>query len=140
MSTGGAFDTIGNTVLTNPDGTFSKQVIISKANGASIVSYIITDRNYLTKLGQNTATGKQLDLGTILLKRIADAVRPGAKFGILPAAANRMSVYALNGRLLYTGRIVPLDKIEQGQTGAVIVKLANENTTIGTKIYMPALK
>ena len=133
MSTGGGFDTIGNTVLTNPDGTFSKQVIISKANGASIVSYIITDRNYLTKLGQNTATGKQLDLGTILLKRIADAVRPEAKFGILSVGANRMSVYALNGRLLYTGRVAPLDKIVQGRTGTVIVKLTDENTTVGTK-------
>jgi hypothetical protein len=140
MSTGGGFDTIGNTILTSADGTFSKQVIVNKLNGASIVSYIITDRNYQTKLGQNTATGKQLDLGTIFLKRTMDAVRSGAQFGMIQAQANRMSIYALNGRLLYTGRIVPLDKIEQGQTGAVIVKLANENTTIGTKIYMPALK
>jgi len=76
MTTGGAFDTIGNTTFTGADGSFSKQVIISKLNGASVVSYIITDQNYQTKLGQNTATGKQLDVGSILLKSTNVAIRP----------------------------------------------------------------
>jgi len=42
-----------------------------------------------------------------------------------------MSVYAINGRLLYAGRILPLDKLAQGQAGEVIVKLTKENTIIG---------
>jgi hypothetical protein len=133
MSSGGGFDTTGNTVLTNNDGAFSKQVIISKLNGASIVTYIVTDQNYQTKLGQNTATGKQLDLGTITLKRTNAAIMPITLLSAARAQANRMSVYAINGRLLYTGRIVSLDKIVQGRTSAVIVKLTNENTSISTK-------
>jgi hypothetical protein len=51
-----------------------------------------------------------------------------------------MSVYAINGRLLYAGRILPLDKLAQGQAGEVIVKLTKENTIIGMKKYVPALK
>ena len=139
MTTGGAFDTIGNTTFTGADGSFSKQVIISKLNGASVVSYIITDQNYQTKLGQNTATGKQLDVGSILLKSTNVAIRPTG-INITRAQANRMSVYAINGRLLYAGRILPLDKLAQGQAGEVIVKLTKENTIIGMKKYVPALK
>ncbi|MGB7567315.1 MAG: hypothetical protein WBM07_05620 [Chitinivibrionales bacterium] len=132
MSTGGGFDTTGNTVLTNNDGTFSKQVIISELNGASVVSYIITDPDYQTKLGQNTATGKQLDLGRILMERTTAAIKP-AGLSMARAQANRMSVYALNGRLLYDGRILPLDKIAQCRCGEVIVALACNNLTISVK-------
>ena len=140
MTSGGGFDTTGNTVFTNANGTFSKQVIISKVNGASIVSFIITRQSYQTKLGKNTATGKQLDLGTILLKRIVDAIGTNAVVSMPRASANRMSVYTIGGRLLYAGRILPLEKIAQCGNCAVIVKLTNENTTIGMKKYVPVLK
>jgi hypothetical protein len=140
MTTGGGFDTTGNTVFTSANGTFSKQVVISVLNGASTVSYIITDRNYQTKLGKNTATGKQLDLGTIFLKSTNTAISLAYVAISKPATANRMSVYALNGRLLYTGRVLPLDKIAQCRSSSVIVALINGSVTVGTKKYSPALK
>jgi hypothetical protein len=140
MSSGGGIDTVGNSALTNADGTFSKQVIISKLNGASIVSYVITDQNYQPAFGQNTATGKQLDLGTILLKRINNAVRQEVKPGSRRAQANRMSVYALNGRLVYAGRVQPLDKIAQCRSDEVIVEFANDHSTIAARKYAPAMK
>ncbi len=132
MSSGGGFDTIGNTVFTNNDGTFSKQIVISELNGASIVSYIITDPDYQTKLGQNTATGKQLDLGRILMKRTTAAIKP-VGLSMAYTQANRMSLYTLNGRLLYDGRILPLDKIAQCRCGEVIMALAYNNLTISVK-------
>jgi hypothetical protein len=137
MSTGGGFDTIGNTVLTNNYGTFSKQVIISKLNGASIVSYIITDPNYQTNLGKNTAIGKQLDLGTIVLKRNTSAIRQESGAFSSAARINRMSVYSLNGRLLYDGSALSLDKIVRNRHGALIVSLQYDNSIVTTKKYTP---
>lgn len=127
------FDTTGNTALTNADGTFSKQVIINKVSGASTVSFIISRQNYQPKVGQKTATGKLLDFGTINLKKINLAVGPKPDFPAVHTQANRMSVYAANGRLLYSGRVLSLDKIVQGRGNEVIVKFTFGNSFAGTK-------
>jgi len=137
MSTGGGFDTTGNTVLTNSDGTFSKQVIISKVNGVSTVSYIVTDKHYVTALGQNQANGKQLNLGTITLKNKGAAIRPETKLVSLPSRKIAMSVYSLNGRLLYEGGAQVIETILRNYRGAVIVAIKYDNARVTTIKYTP---
>ena len=137
MSTGGGFDTAGNTVLTNSDGTFSKQVIISKVNGVSTVSYIVTDQHYITALGQNQANGKQLNLGTITLKNKGSAIRPETKPVSLSVRKIGMSVYSLNGRLLYEGGAQAIERIVRNYRSAVIVTIKYDNARMAIIKYTP---
>jgi hypothetical protein len=136
MSSGGGFDTIGNTVYTNSDGTFFKQVTISKLNGASIVAYVITDQGYQTQLGQNQASGSQLDLGTIQLKRNSSAIKP--EIGLFaPVRINKMSIYSLNGRMLYEGSAQAIEAILKNYRGAAIVAIKCDNAQVAKIKYTP---
>jgi hypothetical protein len=136
MSTGGGFDTIGNTVLTNSDGTFFKQVTISKLNGASIVAYVITDLGYQTQLGQNQASGSQLDLGTIQLKKNGSAIKPEIG-SFAPVQINKLNVYSLNGQLLYEGKAQAIGAILRNYRGGVIVAIKYDNARVATIKYTP---
>ena len=136
MSSGGGFDTVGNTVHTSSDGTFSKQITISKLNGASIVAYVITDLGYQTQLGQNQASGSQLDLGTIQLKKNGSAIKPDIG-SFEPVQINKMSVYSLNGRLLYEGGAQAIETIVRNYRGAVIVTIKYDNARVATIKYTP---
>ena len=138
MSGLGGVDTAGNTVLTNADGTFSKQVIITKLNSSSIVAYIATAVGYTPRVGQGTATNKQLDLDPILLSPTGAAVIPRGKFSsAAPATADRMSVYTLSGKLLYAGPVLPLESIMRKHRGAIIVDLKRNGAIVQRKKVFP---
>jgi hypothetical protein len=107
MSGLGAVDTAsGNRVLTNADGTFSKQVIISELNNSPIVGYVVNQLGYTTKIGEKLASGKQLDLGTIPLSPNLQAVRRRPLNFSEKLLPDRMVVYALNGNVLYEGPLM----------------------------------
>lgn len=124
MSGLGAVDTAsGNRVLTSADGTFSKQIIISELNNAAIVGYVVSQLNYNPKIGEKQAGGKQLDLGTILLSPNGQAVLPRPLTSIEKNRPDRMSVYALSGKLLYDGPVLSLEKISLVKSSLSMVLL-----------------
>lgn len=128
MSGLGALDTAaGNRVLTNVDGTFSKQIIITKLNTSSIVGYVVSQPDYTTKIGNKTATGKQLDLGTILLSPNNPAVLPRNYLHASGIRPDEMSVYSLSGKLLYDGPVVSIKKTTACKSAFVTVIFKRKN-------------
>jgi hypothetical protein len=137
MSGLGGIDTAGNRVLTNTDGTFSKQVIISKLNNSSIVAYVATAVGYTPKVGQGTAANKVLDVGTILLVSAGSAVVQGRGMSFVKKSADRMAVYSLTGKLLYAGPVLPLESVMRKHRGAIIVDLKRNSTVVERKKIFP---
>lgn len=138
MSGLGALDTFsGNRVLTNADGTFSKQVIITKLTNLPMVGYVVTQLDYAAKVGQGQATGKQLDFGTIKLSPNTQAVLPrsGVFFtGIQPDA---MRILSLDGKTLYDGPVMIFNKAVPNRNGIVMVTFKRKNRIIeNTQVFL----
>jgi hypothetical protein len=131
MSGIGALDTAsGNRATTNVDGIFSKQIIITKLNGVSIVGYVVSQLNYATKIGEMQASGKQVDLGAILLSPISQVVLPRRFMHTVENRPDGMCVYSLNGRLLYNGPVMPFEKITLCKGAPVMVMFKSNGILI----------
>jgi hypothetical protein len=137
MSGLGGLDTAGNTVLTNASGTFSKQIIITKLNNSSIVAYMVTRIGYTMRVGQRTATSRQLDLGTILLVPTGAAIVPRGSLSFNAKTADRMHVYSLSGKLLYAGPVLPIASVMRKHHGAIIIDLKRNNKIVDRKQVFP---
>jgi hypothetical protein len=134
---GGDLDTVGKTAITTSDGTFSRQVIINKVGSLTIVGYIAYNAGYNPALGQKTATGKTVDLGTITLSANTHVRWNRQPVRSLSINATGMSVYSLNGRLLYTGPIASPGRIARQSSGTVLVDLRNNGMSVGKKKIVP---
>lgn len=134
MSGLGAIDTSSaNRVLTNADGTFSKQIYITKLNNMSMVGYIVSQLNYAAKIGQGQATGKDLDFGTIQLSPNNQAVLPIPGISRRGNSPNGMRILSLDGKLLYDGPVANFNAAVPERSGVVMVALKRNNKIIGSE-------
>ncbi|MDD5676325.1 MAG: hypothetical protein PHC61_19285 [Chitinivibrionales bacterium] len=135
MSGLGSFDTTGNSAVTGNNGAFQKRVIIGNAPSNQMLNYLIAKDGYKPAVGQTQVPGKQVDLGSIVLrKNAASAIKRGA--ALLPQAkeATTMSIYTISGKLLYSGAIGKVDKVTQGRSSPVIVDFKFNNVSVGEKM------
>lgn len=121
----------GNRVLTNADGTFSTQAIISKLNNVTMVGYVVSRVDYIAKTGEKTATGKQLDIGNIRLYKNAMKVLSGSRTSAAGNTVDWMYIYSLNGRLLYEGEpVMPIEKVLTHKSAPVLIVLKHRDRIV----------
>ncbi|MBN1129407.1 MAG: carboxypeptidase regulatory-like domain-containing protein [Chitinispirillaceae bacterium] len=139
---GGDLDTVGKTVVTGADGLFSKQIIVNTvtielAGTFTFVAFGVVKDGYAPATGIKMANGQTVDLDTIRLSPSTSIRWNGFTRNPLSVNANSMSVYSLNGRLLYTGPIISSDRIARHSSGAVMVDLKYSGTSVGKKKFVP---
>lgn len=135
---GGDLDTVGKTATTGADGSFSRQVIINKVGGMTIVGYIAYKDGYTPAIGQKTANGKTLDLGTIGLSQntpVRRTLTPAAPVRTNPTS---MNVYSLNGRLVYSGPAMRADLLLKNASGALLVEFRDKGVPVGRQKMIPS--
>jgi hypothetical protein len=134
---GGDLDTVGKTAITDANGNFSRQVIINKVGALTIVGYVAYKDGYNPAIGQKTATGKTVDLGNIILSRNTPVLWKAQQRVRLRNIATSMTIYSMNGRKLYTGRVAPLNRVIEHSTSAVLVEFRHNGSIIDRKKVMP---
>jgi hypothetical protein len=135
---GGDLDTVGKTAITNANGNFSRQVIINKVGALTIVGYVAYKDGYNPAMGQKTATGKTVDLGNIILSSNTPVLWKAQQQRPLHNIATSMTMYSLNGRKLYTGRVMPLDRAIAHLTSAMLVEFRHNGSIVDRKKVLPA--
>ncbi len=136
MSGMSAFDTSGNTALTGSGGAFSKQVIVENAAAGNELVYMASYDGYQPMAGQQQISGKTLDLGTISLKKINQGVIFPLRGFQQASGVNSIRVYSLQGRLLYTGAVCPIDAKNGSGNGIAVAVFKNQGHFAGTKKVM----
>ncbi len=137
MSGLGGLDTTGNTAVSGLGGSFSKQVIIG-TSVAGILGYVAVKDLYIPAIGQKSYSGKQVDLGTIKMRKINAAIRTGGRRVFTAPLAETMDVYSVQGRTLYSGRPHELEKAVRPLSGAAVVRLTKSGKCLqtGNKIVL----
>jgi hypothetical protein len=97
-------DTVGNTTTTDANGTFSKQVVIA-SSALPVLIYLVNKEGYLSGGGQKQYSGKQVDLGTVKIKKINAAVLPVRRLIDEGIGSTEMKIFTPSGRLLYSGEV-----------------------------------
>lgn len=125
----------GDTVLTASNGTFSKQAIVSRTGPFAVLIYAVSKPGYVTHIGQNQPSGKQVNLGSIeLAPGGTGVVLPQRVTALYQRSANTMGVFTLSGKRLYAGPARQLDKTLPHGTGIAVVRFARGNSTAAAKI------
>lgn len=134
--TGMSLSMTGDTVLTDANGIFSKQAIVSRTGPRSvlILIYAVSKHGYDSRIGQNQPNGKQVKLGTIKLAPRATGVLPQRAIAPLKRSANAMSVFTLSGKRLYAGPARQLDRSLQRGAGVAVVRFTQDNSIAAGKI------
>jgi hypothetical protein len=132
---GGDLDTVGKTAITDANGNFSRQVIINKVGTLTIVLYVAYKDGYNPAVGSETAINKTVDLGTIILSQNTPVLWKAQQR--LRNIATSMTIYSMNGRKLYTGRVAPLNRVIEHSTSAVLVEFRHNGSIIDRKKVMP---
>jgi hypothetical protein len=134
----GGVDTAGNTTATSAGGTFSKQVIVA-SSATPILIFLVYKDGYMPGGGQQQYSGKQVDLGTIKIKKINTAVVPVKRPVAAGIQPTEMKIVSLGGRLLYSGAIKSLTPGLLNYHGPALFSLTADGRRLvnNVKIVLP---
>jgi hypothetical protein len=135
---GADMDTTGKTVTTDANGTFSRQVILTRITSLTIVGYVAYKEGYEPVIGTKPAPGKTVDLGTIVLSSNAPVLCNPKKRMHPQNGLTTMTLYSLNGKRLYSGRVVPPGRGITHSTSAVLVEFKADGSIVDLKRFVPA--
>ncbi len=131
-----ALDTTGNTVLSNTNGTFSKQVIIPVSTS---VIYGARKQDYTPAGGRKAVSGKVIDLGTIKLAKAATFInRSNLHFRDQTSKATSIAIYSLNGQLIFAGSTKELNSVIKNTNTPMMIHFMIKNIIIAQRRVFPA--
>jgi hypothetical protein len=134
---GADLDTVGKTVIADANGNFSSKVVITKVSGLSmsIIGYIAYKQGYSQAMGTKLVLTKVVNLSTISL--LSTSVRWTQRQAYARSNPTGMALYSLNGRMLYSGRVAPLNRVIDRSTSAVLVEFRHNGSIVDRKKIMP---
>jgi hypothetical protein len=114
-----------DSAYTDTNGNFIKQLAqtwIDTSIFTLVLYYSVEKRGYIPKNGQLPIPSPTINLGKIFLKTLIVNITPHPlQISAQVPSADRMELYSLNGRLLYTGAVKNINTVLKSSSLPVIV-------------------